>query len=597
MKKFIALLSALLLMSFMVACNKSAENGDAAGTAKEEVSRPFVVGSTEFNGDFYVGWTNSSYDAGIRSLVWRFGILEQTPQGELVDSPLIAEKTVSDDLKTWTFKIVDGAKFQNGEALSASDIKFTYDFYMDKDALTETGGSSTLHEFIDSVDLDEATNTVTFNIKTITYTIDNDVFTQFILPEETIKEGAKKENCTVQQYVKAHISEPIGYGPYKMDEYKEAQYVKLSAFDGYLGKAPKIKNIIVKVVPPATELDQLMQGEVDMLTMQVEAEKINAAKADPNYTFNDYYRHGGGCIILHCDFGPTQITEVRQAFAYVVNRPKIIELFLGEYGIASNGKYSKNQWMMYDDDEMDLVGTAAVGRFESSLKNYDILDADGKFDEDANIAKASELLSKAAAKTDGAYAKITGNANDGFMWEGKPLEIKVTYDPFWSDTYNMIFNETYLAKLPFKVSLTGLDFPVEYSHWTGNTEEQRMYHAFVGGEGYSLKENPRVSFHTDKILPWGQPSDNGSRFSGGSSYTPAEWDALLEKIQSANPLTGRDEYRKNWREFVRVSNEEVFSVPVYSNNYFDLYTVQLENFKTNALWDWSLALPLANWKK
>ncbi len=590
MKKFIALLSALLIMGLVVGCNGGSGSESSA-------DKPIVVGSTEFNGDFYRGWTNSTYDNAVRTLVWRFGLLDQTMQGELIDSPLVAEKTVSDDLSKWTFKIVDNAKFHNGEALTASDVKFTYDFYMDKEALSATGGSSSLHDLIESVEVDDAANTVTFKIKKVIYTIDSDVFTYFILPEETIKAGADKEGSTVQQYVKAHISEPIGYGPYQIDEYKEAQYIKLKAFDGYLGKAPEIKNVVIKVVPPATELDQLMQGEVDMLTLQVEAEKIDAAKADPNYTFNDYYRHGGGCITMHCDFGPTQLTEVRQAFAYVVNRPKIIELFLGKYGIASNGSYSKNHWMMYDDDEMDLVGTAAVGRFEASLTDYDILDADGNFDEDANIAKAQELLDKAAAKTEGAYAKLTGNAKDGYMWDGAPLEIKLTYDPFWSDTYNMIFNDAYVAKLGFKVSLTGLDFPVEYAHWTGNTEEERMYHAFVGGEGYALKANPRNDFHTDKILPWGQPSDNGPRFSGGSSYTPEEWNALLERIQSASPLTGKDEYRKNWREFVRVSNKEVFRIPVYSNNYYDLYTVQLENFKTNAVYDWSLALPLANWKK
>ncbi len=589
-KKGIFFVLMLALIFSVVACG----GGEKVA---EEPQRPFVVASAEFNGDFYAGWTNSSYDNGIRQMVWRFGLMQPTVSGEVVDSPLITGKTVSSDLKTWTFTLVKGAKFHNGEDLTASDVKFTYEFYMDKEALGATGGSSNLHEYIDTIEVDEAANTVTFHLKKVSYTVDADVFMTFLFPDETITKGANEEGITVQQYVKAHISNPIGYGPYKMVEYKEAEYVKFEVFDGYLDKKPAIKEVIVKVVPSETELDQLLQGEVDILTSQVESEKIDAAKADPKFTYNDYFRHGGGTVVLHCDYGPTQLTEVRQAFAYVFNRPKVIELFLGQYGIASQGPYSKNMWMMYDDDEMDLVGTAAESRFEKSLINYDILDADGKFDEAANIAKAHELLDAAAAKTDGAYAKLTGNGKDGYLWEGEPLNIKITYTSFWSDTYNLVWNEDYVSKLGFNVSLTGLDWPVMYGHWTGNIEEERQYNAFVGGIGYVIKENPKNDFATEKILPWGGASTNGPRFSGGSSYTSAEWDALLDSIEAANPVTGRDEYRANWREYVKAFNKEIPIIPVYSNNYHDLYTVDLENFKTNALWEWPYALPLANWKK
>ncbi len=588
LKKGILVVLTLFLAVSMIACG----GGKASGG-----ERPVVVASSEFNGDFYVGWTNSSYDNAIRYLVWRFGLMTETPSGEVADSPLVAEKTVSSDLKVWKFKLVDGVKFHNGEELTASDVKFTYDFYTDKEALGESGGSSSLHDYIGSVEVEEETNTVIFNLKKVPYVVDAEVFLVFLFPEDTIKKGAEEEGLTVQQYVKAHISNPIGYGPYKMVEYKEAEYVKLEAFDGYIGAKPGIKNVIVKVVPGETELDQLLQGEVDMLTGQNEVEKIDAAKADPKFTNNSYFRHGGGTMVLHCDYGPTALTEVRQAFAYVFNRPKLIELFLGPYGIASQGPYSKNMWMLYDDDELDLVGTGAVGRFEASLTNYDILDADGKFDEAANIAKAHELLDAAAARKDGLYNKLTGNGKDGYMWEGKPLDIKVTYTSFWSDTYNLIWNEDYVSKLGFKVSLTGLDWAVMFSHWTGDTQEERQYNAFVGGVNYVVKENPKQDYETSKILEWGKPSHNQSRFSGGSSYTPAEWDALLYSIEDANPITGRDEYRANWRKFIVACNKELPVIPVYSNNYFDIYTTDLENFNTNARWEWSLALPLANWKK
>jgi len=615
MKKFITLLLALVLVFSLVACggNNASENSGTetatetttnteetateTETETDEVNmRPFVAASSDFNGDFYAGWTNSTYDKNIRQLVWGYGLMTDNAMGEVIDSPMVEEKTVSEDLLSWTFKIVDGMKFHNGEELTVSDIKFTYEFYMDTEALAATGGSSSMADYIDTMTIDEAANTITFNLKKVIFTTDATVFYEtWIMAEDTITEGAAAAGQNAQEYVKSTISNPIGYGPYMMTEFKESEYVRLKVNPDYVGNAPAIQEIIVKVTPSETELDQLLQGEVDMLDRSVEAEKIDAAKEADFLTTNNYFRHGGGTVVLHTDYEAFALTEVRQAFAFVFNRPKVIELFLGEYGIASQGPYSKNQWMMYDDDEMSMLGTAANSRFEDSLINYDILDADGKFDEEANIAKAHELLDAAVAKTEGEYANLTKDG-ETYLWKGEPLEIKITYTSFWSDTYNLVWNDDYVSRLGFNVSLHGLDWPVMYGHWTGDQTEERQYHAFVGGTGYTIKSNPKGDYASGKIMPWGQPSNNGPRFSGGSSLTVAEWDQLLEDIENCHPITGADEYRENWRAWITVMNAEVPVIPVYSNNYHDLYVSDLENFNTNALWGWPRAILDANWK-
>ncbi|MBI9010912.1 MAG: hypothetical protein JEZ08_01680 [Clostridiales bacterium] len=570
---------------------------DSVTITLNEGVRPLVVTSADFNGDFYAGWTNSSYDENIRQLVWGFGLMTDNYYGEIIDSPMVEKKTISADKSVWTFKIKDGIKFHNGEPLDVSDIKFTYEFYMDKNALSQTGGSSRISDYIESIDIDENQNTISFKLKNVNYTTDASVFYEtWILPEDTITNGANSTNQTYQEYVKSNVSSPIGYGPYIFDEYKESQYVRLKVNPDYIGKTPAIEEIIVKVTRYENEIDQLFNGDIDLMGRTVDADLIRKAKTNNDLKINNYFRHGGGTMILHTDYEAFVLKEVRQAFAFAFNRPKVVDLFLNSYGISPQAPYSKNQWMMYDEDEMDLLGTETNGRFEESLTEYDILDANGNFDETANILKAQELLDVAVARTDGDYKYLTGDKTTGYLWKGELLDIKIVYTAFWTDTYHEVFNDDYISKLGFNVSLLGLDWPVMYGHWTGNTSEDRKYHAYVGGMGYSIKSNPRSTYSTDQIKSWGQPSDNGSRFSGGSSYTPDEWDQLLLDIENCHPVTGNDKYKRLWREYIKACNEEVPVLPVYSNNYHDIYNADLENFETHALWSWPRAVLDANWK-
>ena len=49
--------------------------------------------------------------------------------------------------------------------------------------------------------------------------------------------GAEGAGQTPQEYVKGTINNPIGYGPYVFDEFRESEYVKLSVFADY-GSTP-----------------------------------------------------------------------------------------------------------------------------------------------------------------------------------------------------------------------------------------------------------------------------------------------------------------------------------------------------------------------
>ena len=600
MKKKLLILGVLATL-LLTGCGGS--DKEPAGTTGEKGKETtFVMGSSNFNGDFYEGWTNSAYDANIRRLVWGGGLLSPTDKGELTLASFVESKTLSksdpskenDDI--WTFKIKDGMKFSNGDPLTAKDVKFTYDFYMDKEALSDTGAVTSLPEYIDRVELDEANNSVTFYLKKVLYTIDNTVFgeTMYILDSTDVLAGSEKAGVTPQQWVKANMSTPIGYGPYKIDEYIESQYVKLSINENYQGNfegdKPSIDHLIVQNVPEETKITQLVSGEIDGLVHLGKEENVDAVLAETStLSTNNYFRHGGGQITFHNDFGPVQLPEVRKAFAYEFDRIKFRNIFLGKYGISSNAPYSRNMWMMYEDGEK--LGTE--GKFEKSLTSYDILDADGNWDEEANLKEAHKLLDQAAAKTEGLYAKLTKDANGTYLWEGKELTLNLAITSFWTDAINLTLTKEVQDKFGMQINVDSMDWSIMANNLYGNAPlSERKYHMFTGGTSYVLKANPFADWSKTKILPYGKgSSSNTTRYIGDED--------LLIAIRDANPSTdeGTANYKKNWRKWIVGVNKELPSLPLYSNNYYDAYINKVENFETNALWQWPYAIVKADFKK
>jgi ABC-type transport system substrate-binding protein len=600
MKKKLLILGVLATLLF-TGCGGS--DKETTGT-NEGKGKPitFVMGTSNFNGDFYEGWTNSAYDANIRRLVWGGGLLSPTDKGELALASFVESKTLSksdpskENEDIWTFKIKDGMKFSNGDSLTAKDVKFTYDFYMDKDALSATGATTSIPEYIDRTELDEENNSVTFYLKKILYTTDNTIFgeTFYILDSTMILEGAKKDEITPQQWVKANMSTPIGYGPYKIEEYVESQYVKLSINENYEGNfegdKPSIDTLIVQNIPEETKITQLVTGEIDGLANIGKEENVDAVLSETDtLSTNNYFRHGGGQITFHSDFGPVQLPEVRKAFAYEFDRIKFRNIFLGKYGISSNAPYSRNMWMMYDKGEN--LGTE--GNFEKSLTSYDILDADGQWNEAANIVEAKKLLDQAAAKTEGLYAKLTKDANGIYLWEGKELTLNLAITSAWTDAINLTLTKQVQNKFGIKINIDSMDWSIMANNLYGNAAlSERKYHMFTGGTSYVLKANPYADWSKTKILPFGKgSSSNTTRYVGDEK--------LLEIIRDANPSTeeGTINYKKNWRTWIEEVNKDLPLLPLYSNNYYDAYTNRVENFETNALWQWPYAIIKADFKK
>jgi peptide/nickel transport system substrate-binding protein len=168
-------------------------------------------------------------------------------------APGLAESwQVSPDGRTYDFTLRKGAKFHNGEPVTATDVKFSFERYRGASA-------KALKERVAAVETPDATH-VRFKLKNpwpdfmTFYSAASGA--GWIVPKKYVEkvgdEGFKKA--------------PIGAGPYKFVSFSPGVELVLEAFEGYWRKMPSVKRLVFKVISDeTTRLAALKRGEIDVV--------------------------------------------------------------------------------------------------------------------------------------------------------------------------------------------------------------------------------------------------------------------------------------------------------------------------------------------
>jgi len=166
-------------------------------------------------------------------------------------APALAESwSVSPDGLVYEFVLRKSARFHNGEAVTAEDVKFSFDRYRGaahkplKDAVAsiETADPGRVRIRLKRPWPDFMTFYMTAGAS-------------WIVPKKYLEkvgdDGFKKA--------------PIGAGPYRFVSFTPGVELVLEAFDQYWRKAPNVKRVVLRAVPDeATRLAALKRGEVDI---------------------------------------------------------------------------------------------------------------------------------------------------------------------------------------------------------------------------------------------------------------------------------------------------------------------------------------------
>ena len=168
-------------------------------------------------------------------------------------APSLAESwSASKDGLVYEFVLRKGVKFHDGSALTADDVKFSFDRY-------KGAAAKLLKDRVAAVEVVDPAR-VRYRLREpwpdfMTFVGSGATGVNWIVPKKYV------EKVGDEGFRRA----PVGAGPYRFVSFQPGVELVLEAFDGFWRKAPQVKRLVFRIVPDeATRLAMLKRGEADI---------------------------------------------------------------------------------------------------------------------------------------------------------------------------------------------------------------------------------------------------------------------------------------------------------------------------------------------
>ncbi|MBB6445159.1 ABC transporter substrate-binding protein [Bacillus benzoevorans] len=433
-------------------------------------------------------------------------------------TPMLAESVdVSDDAKTYTFKLREGVKFHNGKEMTSEDVAASMNRWLEKSSRAKSLLAGAKFEAQDPY-------TVVLNLQNpasdVLIIMASQANFPAIMPKEVI-DAAPAEG----------IKEYIGTGPFKFQEWKQDQYIHLVKYDGYQPVAQKAsgfagkKEAFVKdvyyhfVTDHSTRIAGIQTGEYDIAdSIPTESyEQLNSADHVKVYTFVG----GTLTMFMNTNEGPLADVKMRQAI---------------------NTAFNMDEIMMASFVNKDLY-TLDPGYMNPKQIQW-ATDAGKKVYNQADIKKAKSLLKEAG-------------------YNGEEITLLTTPDYAEMATATTVVQEQ-LRQLGVNVKIESYDFPT-FLETKGDLSK---WDIFITSNGYQLTPpqllavNPEWAGLND---PKVAESLTAIRSAKSTEDAKAEWEKLQGYLYETLSSTAIGQYKSILATTDKLEGFEVFEAPIIWN--------------------------------
>lgn len=646
MKKFLALLLAVVMVLTMVAC----------GEGKKKADGQVVIGtSTEASGD----WAYSAFvrnpnatDNAVVKLTDDMTTIESNQHGDYVINKTVVKsyERIEEENGNVTFKFVinDGLKFNNGEAVTAENF-VAWHMFLTSPAGKEMGVVSAIYNMLpgglayrngetnvlSAVRLyDEKTFSITI-AKTgedgetnylpfyydLTYAEMRAVNLTYWFGEGwSVKddgEGVYFVNADGKEFTAETVGATVEAGrfatgnrvtagPYNLVSFDESsREIVLEVNENYNGnfegQKPGIQKLVIVKTSDDTVMDMISTGQIQIYSQIADGAQVNAVldlieAGTIDSSPSQYDRAGYGYFGFACDLGPTQFTEFRQAVAYLLDRVEFAQTFCKGWGSVVHGPYCTAFSMTSKTD------------IDKKVNHYDY-----------NPEKAVELLKQAGFvyNADGSdyvdgsgevrYAKVTEEQARYYESFNKVLADGTILMPAtlnWASSEGNSVSALLTTMLASSDATKAAGISIVKTEMTFPSLLSYMYRQEMNGAvgDFSVPTYNMFNLATgynggvyDESYNWTTDPEYIEQGYNVQHLYDKELDKLsMDMVYGVEP---GDEatYLSLWEKYIIRWNELLPMVPLYSNIYVTVYPNTIDNYAEDSFWGFERAILYANW--
>ncbi len=321
-KKLLVVVTAAAMLVSLSACSGSDKGSNTGNKGKDSVT-------------FNIDWP-AAIDPGVGSksadTIAMLNLYDSLtyPNTDGSVEPLLASKwDVNDSSTEYTFHLNKAAKFHSGNAVKASDVKFSMDRLI-------TMGEGYAYLFTDLLKSTEAVDdqTVKFTLNSPSGTFPNMLIRLYVLEEDLVMKNLDTSKDTYGQmgdYGKTWLqTNDAGSGPYKVKEMRTEDSLTMEksedywqGWDQYAG-APttavmmgNLDGTTVRTMITRDELDLTDDTQTnESLKAMTKADGVELVRTQTGNNFN---------IALNTKSAPTDDIHVRKAMAYALDYDQVCE--------------------------------------------------------------------------------------------------------------------------------------------------------------------------------------------------------------------------------------------------------------------------------
>lgn len=646
MKKFLALLLAVVMVLTMVAC----------GEGKKKADGQVVIGtSTEASGD----WAYSAFvrnpnatDNSVVKLTDDMATIESNQHGDYVINKTVVKsyERIEEENGNVTFKFVinDGLKFNNGEAVTAENF-VAWTMFLVSPAGKEMGVVSATYNMLPGglAYRNGETNVLSavrlYDEKTFSITIaktGEDGETSYLPYYYDIAyAGMQAVNLTywfgegwsvkddgegvyfVNADGKEFTAETVGdtvtagrfatgnrvtAGPYNLVSYDQSSgEIVLEVNENYNGnfegQKPGIQKLVIVKTSDDTVMDMISTGQIQIYSGIADGAQVNAVldlieAGTIDSSPSQYDRAGYGYFGFACDLGPAQFTEFRQAIAYLLNRVEFAQTFCQGWGSVVHGPYCTAFSMTsktdidkkvnhYDYNPEKAVELLKQAGFVYNADGSDYVDGSGE----VRYAKVTEEQARYYESFNKVLADGTILMPATLNWassEGNSVSALLTTMLASSDATKAAGVSIVKTEMTFP-SLLSYMYRQEMQGAVGDftVPTYNMFNLATGYNGGVYDESYNWTTNPEYI-------EQGYNV---QHLYDKELDKLsMDMVYGVEP---GDEatYLSLWEKYIIRWNELLPMVPLYANIYVTVYPNTIDNYAEDSFWGFERAILYANW--